>query len=131
MLDEVIEYVKHLQAQVHMMNRMNISPMTMPLLMQQQQQQQQQMQMSMMNSMGMGLGMGMGGMDINTMSLPNIQAGYHPSAFMHMPSWNGHATDRAVNPSAMATDPMFAFLACRSQVTNNVYYISLHSTSFY
>nr|GFC73475.1 transcription factor UNE10 [Tanacetum cinerariifolium] len=59
MLDEVIEYVKQMQAQVHMVNRMNLPPMMTPLVIQ-QQQHQQQMQMSMMNSMGLGMGMGMG-----------------------------------------------------------------------
>lgn len=43
MLDEVIEYLKQLQAQVNMMSRMNMSPMMLPLAM-----QQQQLQMSMM-----------------------------------------------------------------------------------
>ncbi|XP_047318267.1 transcription factor UNE10 [Impatiens glandulifera] len=67
-LDEVIEYLKQLQAQINMMNRMNMQPtstmnMMMPLAL------QQQLQMSMMNpntNMGMGMaaaaaaGMGMG-----------------------------------------------------------------------
>ncbi|KAL4562853.1 hypothetical protein LXL04_026884 [Taraxacum kok-saghyz] len=116
MLDEVIEYVKQLQAHVHMMSKMNMSSMMMPLAI---QQHQQQMQMAMMNSMGMagmGMGMGMGGMmDMNTIC-SNFPVGFHPSSFMHMPSWNPRATDQVTNTTAMAAaDPMSAFLASRSQ----------------
>lgn len=116
MLDEVIEYVKQLQAHVHMMSKMNMSSMMMPLAM-----QQQQMQMAMMNSMGMGMGMGMGVgvggmMDMNTIC-SNFPVGFHPSTFMHMPSWNHHPTDQVTNTAPMAAaNPMSAFLACRSQV---------------
>nr|XP_043620873.1 transcription factor UNE10-like [Erigeron canadensis] len=117
MLDEVIEYVKQLQAQVHMVNRMNISPMMLPLMM---QQQQQQMQLFMMNSMGMGMGMGVGGMDhTNTIgSLSNMSTGFLPSPFMHMPSWNIHPTERVMNTTTMTPDPMAAFLAFQSQPVN-------------
>ncbi|KAJ4727195.1 Transcription factor like [Melia azedarach] len=53
MLDEVIEYLKQLQAQVQMMSRMNMPPhMMLPMTM------QQQLQMSIMAPMGMGMGMG-------------------------------------------------------------------------
>ncbi|KAL4361395.1 hypothetical protein GQ457_04G032620 [Hibiscus cannabinus] len=56
MLDEVIDYLKQLQAQVHMMNRMNIPPMMLPMAM------QPQLPMPMMApAMGMGMGMGMNG----------------------------------------------------------------------
>ena len=51
MLDEVIEYLKQLQAQVQMMSRINMPPMMLPMAM------QQQLQMSMMAQMGMGMGM--------------------------------------------------------------------------
>ncbi|KAI3711271.1 hypothetical protein L2E82_41242 [Cichorium intybus] len=110
MLDEVIEYVKKLQAHVHMMSKMNMPSMMMPLAM----QQQQQMQMAMMNSMGMGMGMG-GMMDMNTIC-PNFQVGFHPSTFMHMPSWNHRYPDQVTNTTAMAAaDPMSAFLASQPQ----------------
>ncbi|XP_071731563.1 transcription factor PIF7 [Rutidosis leptorrhynchoides] len=60
MLDEVIDYLKNLQAQVQLMKNMQFQPqqMMMPIplqLQQQQQQQQQQFQMSMLaHRMGMG-----------------------------------------------------------------------------
>ncbi|KAK9910898.1 hypothetical protein M0R45_034834 [Rubus argutus] len=75
MLDEVIEYLKQLQAQVHMISRMNMPAMMLPMAM------QQQLQMSMMapRHMGMGIGMGMG-MDMNTIGRP--QHGRSPSAFL-------------------------------------------------
>ncbi|PWA89113.1 myc-type, basic helix-loop-helix (bHLH) domain-containing protein [Artemisia annua] len=135
MLDEVIEYLKQMQAQVHMVNRMNMPPMMMPLVMQQQQQQQQQMQMSMMNSMGLGMGMGMGmgmgfgGMDMNTMALSHLPTGFHPTTFMHMP-WNNHITDRVVNYGPMAGDPMSAFRLSRSQVIPYLHCIFLSIPKF-
>ena len=111
MLDEVIEYLKQLQAQVHVISRMNMPAMMLPMAM------QQQLQMSMMapRNMGMGIGMGMGmpgiGMDMNNIALPNI-AGVppvlHPTAFMApMTSWDG---------SAGGADPLSAYLACQSLV---------------
>ncbi|KAI3756821.1 hypothetical protein L1987_56644 [Smallanthus sonchifolius] len=116
MLDEVIEYLKQLQAQIHMMSRMSMPPMMMPLAM------QQQLQMAMMNPMGMGMGMGMGMpgvMDLNAIgsSLPNIpgmQPVFHPTTFMQpmMASWDMHPTKERV---ANHNDPMAAFLACQSQ----------------
>ncbi|KAL4567183.1 hypothetical protein LXL04_022758 [Taraxacum kok-saghyz] len=119
MLDEVIEYVKQLQAQIHMMGRMNMSPMMMPLAM---QQQQQQLQMAMMNPIGMGIGMGMGMpgvMDLNSIggnrsNIPGMPPMFQPSAFMQptMASWDMQNTgDRVPNQN----DPMAAFLACQSQ----------------
>ncbi|KAK6128148.1 hypothetical protein DH2020_038101 [Rehmannia glutinosa] len=66
MLDEVIEYLKQLQAQVHMMsNARNMPQMVMPLGM------QQQLQMSLLARMGMGMGMagmGMGMIDVNNLA---------------------------------------------------------------
>ena len=121
MLDEVIEYVKQLQAQIHMIGRMNMSPMMMPLAM----QQQQQLQMAMMNPIGMGIGMGMGMpgvMDLNSIggnrsNIPGMPPMFQPSAFMQptMASWDMQNTgDRVPNQN----DPMAAFLACQSQVFN-------------
>ncbi|KAL4633585.1 hypothetical protein ACB092_04G132500 [Castanea dentata] len=67
MLDEVIEYLKQLQAQVHQLMSMRSMPqMMMPLGM------QQHLQMSLLARMGMGmgvgLGMGMGMLDMSTIS---------------------------------------------------------------
>lgn len=120
MLDEVIEYLKQLQAQVHMISRMNMPAMMLPMAM------QQQLQMSMMapRHMGMGIGMGMGmGMDMNmnTIGRPNM-AGVppvlHPTAFMPMASWDGSASGaerlQAASTNVMP-DHLSAFLACQSQ----------------
>ncbi|KAG8388761.1 hypothetical protein BUALT_Bualt02G0158900 [Buddleja alternifolia] len=61
MLDEVIEHLKLLQAQIRMMSnaRSMMPQMVMPLGM------QQQLQMSLLARMGIGMGMGMGMVDIN------------------------------------------------------------------
>lgn len=54
MLDEVIEYLKQLQAQVQMMSMRSMAPqMVLPLGM------QQHLQMSLLARMGMGVGVGM------------------------------------------------------------------------
>ncbi|KAI3703241.1 hypothetical protein L1987_73171 [Smallanthus sonchifolius] len=117
MLDEVIEYLKQLQAQIHMMGRMNMPPMMMPLAM------PQQLQMAMMNQMGLGIGMGMampGVMDLNAIggSHPNITGMppvIHPPTFMPpmMASWDMQTTgDRVQNHN----DPMTAFLASQSHI---------------
>ncbi|XP_075492007.1 uncharacterized protein LOC142530112 isoform X1 [Primulina tabacum] len=59
MLDEVIEYLKQLQAQVQMLSNARAMPqMLMPLGM------QQQLQMSILGRMGIGMGMGPVGMGI-------------------------------------------------------------------
>nr|XP_043627598.1 transcription factor UNE10-like isoform X2 [Erigeron canadensis] len=127
MLDEVIEYLKQLQAQIHMIGRMNMSPMMMAM----QQQQQLQMAAMMNHPMTMGMagaamGMGMppppGVMDLNAIggNRPNIlgmPAGFHPASAFMQPSWDMHqagtAGDRRVTTNQ--NDPMAAFLACQSQ----------------
>nr|GLL40740.1 transcription factor UNE10 [Ipomoea trifida] len=134
MLDEVIEYLKQLQAQVQMMSRMNMSPMMFPLAM------QQQLQMSMMApaaaaAMGMNMaGMGMGVMDMNSVAaaagrsnIPGIPGLLHPAAasaaaaaFMPMAAWWENSLDRMPNAAAAAAssmmpDPLTAFLASQSQ----------------
>lgn len=117
MLDEVIEYLKQLQAQVHMMSRMNMSPMMMPMTL------QQQLQMSMMAQMGMGLGMtpmGMGVVDMNAINRPNVAANgispvLHPTPFLPLTPWDGSG-DRLPTPQTMVSDPLATFLACQSQV---------------
>ncbi|KAF8032356.1 hypothetical protein BT93_D1315 [Corymbia citriodora subsp. variegata] len=126
-LDEVIEYLKQLQAQVQMVNRMNMQPMMMPTM-----AMQQQLQMSMMGPMGMGLGMvgmgmpGMGMMDMNALgrtNLAGIPPVLHPAAaaaFMPMGSWDGAgAGDRGSSAATAAPmvmpDPLSPFLASQSQ----------------
>ncbi|XP_019188967.1 PREDICTED: transcription factor UNE10 [Ipomoea nil] len=130
MLDEVIEYLKQLQAQVQMMSRMNMSPMMFPLAM------QQQLQMSMMApaaaaAMGMNMGMGMGVMDMNSVAaaagrsnIPGIPGLLHPAAasaaaaaFMPMAAWWENSLDRmpTAAASSMMPDPLTAFLASQSQ----------------
>ncbi|KAA8515906.1 hypothetical protein F0562_019085 [Nyssa sinensis] len=110
MLDEVIEYLKQLQAQVQMMGRMNMSQMMLPMTL------QQQLQMSMMAQIGMGMGMGvgMGVMDMNTIGT-GIPPLLHPAAFMPLTSWDGIADRTLPTPATVMPDPMSAFLACQSQ----------------
>ncbi|KAL8210358.1 hypothetical protein R6Q57_007090 [Mikania cordata] len=126
MLDEVIEYVKQLQAQIHMMGRINMSPMMMPLAM-----QQQQLQMAMLNPMGMGLGMGMGMamppgvIDIGGShpNIPGMQPVFHPSAPFVQPlmaPWEMNNTGDHVSvsipvPVSNHNDPVANFLASQSQ----------------
>ncbi|XP_057487136.1 transcription factor UNE10-like isoform X2 [Actinidia eriantha] len=119
MLDEVIEYLKQLQAQVQMMGRMNMNPsmnMMLPMTTLQQQLQFSAM-MAAVAPMGMGMpGMGMGPMgcmDINAIAsrpnIPRIHPVLHPAANAFMPrtaaSWDG----------AGPGDPLSTFLACQSQ----------------
>lgn len=114
MLDEVIEYLKQLQAQVQMMSRMNMQPMMLPLAL------QQQLQMSMMAPMSMGMagmGMGMGVMDMNTIAarsnMTGIPPALHPTAFIPLTTWDGSGGHDRLQ--ATAADPMSAFLACQTQ----------------
>lgn len=104
MLDEVIEYLKQLQAQVQVMSRMNMPPMMLPMAM------QQQLQMSMLSSLGMGMGV----MDMNSMSRPNI-TGMPPllPPFLPLASWDGLGDRLQASPM---TDPLSTFLACQPQV---------------
>lgn len=114
MLDEVIEYLKNLQAQIQMMSRMNMPAMMLPMAM------QQQLQMSMMAAAPRNMGM-----DMNTMGRPNIPVispVLHPTAFMPMASWDGSGGDRSASATAMP-DPLSAFLACQSQVCLCLYYM--------
>ncbi|XP_050203548.1 transcription factor UNE10 isoform X2 [Mercurialis annua] len=110
MLDEVIEYLKQLQAQINMMSRMNMQPMMMPMPM------QQQLQMSMLAPMSMGMnlaGMGMGVMDMNR---PNMAPVLHPAAAFMAPmtTWDGSGGGQ-VSSAPVMPDPLAAFLACQSQ----------------
>lgn len=94
MLDEVIEYLKQLQAQVQMMSRMNMPSMMM----------QQQLQMSMM---AQAMGMGMGVMDINTIG--------RAAAMPPVMPWDIQPADRLpVQP--LMPDFLSAYMNCQSQV---------------
>ncbi|XP_040938664.1 transcription factor UNE10 isoform X2 [Gossypium hirsutum] len=104
MLDEVIEYLKQLQAQVQMMSRMNLPSMML----------QHQLQMSMMAPMGMGMSV----MDMNFMGRPNI-IGISPvlsNPFMTMNTpWDGSNNNDRLQQAASMTDPLSTFLASQSQ----------------
>lgn len=108
MLDEVIEYLKQLQAQVHVMSRMNMPSMMMPLAM-----QQQHIQMSMM-----GMGMGMGGlMDLNSIGRAAAMPPQAATTAAFMPtasSWDVQH-DRFHSQPTVMPDLLSAFLACQSQ----------------
>lgn len=103
MLDEVIDYLKQLKAQVQMMinvrNNMPQMNMMMPLGM------QQQLQMSLLARMGMGVGLGtgMGMLDMNTMAAAAAAARSAPQS-LPPPMYS---------PAASVTlpDPYCAFLA--------------------
>lgn len=131
MLDEVIEYLKQLQAQIQMMSRINM-PMMLPMA-----AMQQQLPMASLMATPMGLGMGMAGMGmgmalgidhLNMMATRSgLAAGMspmlHPTAFMPMAAWDGGTYDqRQPSPSTMIADPISAFLACQSQVTTLNHY---------
>ncbi|PIN08490.1 Transcriptional repressors of the hairy/E(spl) family (contains HLH) [Handroanthus impetiginosus] len=112
MLDEVIEYLKQLQAQVQMMSRMNMPSMMLPLAF------QQQLQMSMMAHPA-AMAMGMGVMDINAIgraaaALPPVLP--PAAAFMPMPTWDMQG-DRLQPPPPppIMPDLLSAFLACQPQ----------------
>lgn len=73
MLDEVINYLKQLQAQIQVMNMTSMPQMILPLAM------QQQLQMSMLARMGAaGLGIGMGMVNINNMAAQTGGSGPSP-----------------------------------------------------
>ncbi|KAI3726863.1 hypothetical protein L1987_66669 [Smallanthus sonchifolius] len=115
MLDEVIDYLKKLQAHVQIMKNMSIPPQQMmipvPLQLQQQQlqQQQQQLQMSMIARMGMGLGLQIG-------MPPPAQHPFMVPQVMINPLHIG-ATSQTIhnhpttNTTAPYSDPHNAFLA--------------------
>lgn len=89
MLDEVIEHLKQLQAQVQMMSTCNIPQMMMPI------ELQQQLQMSLLARMGMGAGLGMNmGSMLNMTNLAQTVSQPH-SSLIHP------------NPASMASTPTF------------------------
>jgi hypothetical protein len=111
MLDEVIDYLQQLQAQVRVMSRM--SSMTMPMAM-------PQLQMSVMAQMAQGM-----------MNMASIaQPGYVPRPMMHPPlpfiplPWAaaaaGAVADRAPQPGGgTLPDAFAAFLACQQAQAQN------------
>ncbi|KAK7411373.1 hypothetical protein VNO78_02806 [Psophocarpus tetragonolobus] len=94
MLDEVINYLKQLQAQIQVMNMASMPQMMVPLAM------QQQLQMSMLARMGAaGLGMGMGLVNMN-----NIAA--QPSGPRSLPQLMQQTSTVGSTPPP-ATAPLF------------------------
>ncbi|KAI7985316.1 Transcription factor UNE10 [Camellia lanceoleosa] len=112
MLDEVIEYLKQLQAQVHMMSSArNMPQMMMPLAM------QQHIQMSLLARMGMGVGLG--GL-IHPPPVASVAPTFVPPPFMMPPMIPTRAQapptpDATVsNNSVPFPDPYCTFLAQQS-----------------
>ncbi|XP_057516035.1 transcription factor PIF7-like [Amaranthus tricolor] len=123
MLDEVIEYLKQLQAQVQMMTNARFMPqLMMPLGMQQHLQQ-----MSLLARMGMGAGLGMGiGMNdaanqtitqiMHPTQVANAASAFVPPAFVvpqMMPAANQqpNPADPGASTSAALQDPYSTLLA--------------------
>ncbi|XP_016464652.2 transcription factor UNE10 isoform X2 [Nicotiana tabacum] len=102
MLDEVINYLKQLQAQVQLMNSVrNMAPqMMMPLGM------HQHIQMSLLARMGMGVGLGMG-MGMFDMTALARAAAPHQSLTTHYPIH----TNPIANPTNPFIPPAFAMPA--------------------
>ncbi|KAL9253477.1 Transcription factor UNE10-like protein [Drosera capensis] len=114
MLDEVIEYIKQLQAQVHIMSARNM-PMMMPLGM---QQHLQVPFLARSMGMGVGLGMGLGMLDMSHLPRPALAHLLHPSLlgptwtspFMVPPSIPQPSSDTGNFSSAVIPDPYSTFL---------------------
>ena len=103
MLDEVIDYMKQLQAQVNMISRMTMPSMMMPLSM---------LQMSMMTpSMGMAMPMPMHRMGVIDIGHATGMPPMMPSAaaFMSMPPWD-------IQPPPPTPDFLSNYFATQSQV---------------
>ncbi|KAJ3699783.1 hypothetical protein LUZ61_003488 [Rhynchospora tenuis] len=118
MLDEVIDYLKQLQAQVNMMSRMMMPMTPMPQL--QMSMMANMAQMAQMAQMGMSVGPPM--MNLGSMGQP---AGYsampsppllHPSTFVPFPAtaWDGSSDRLKQAGGSTMTDPFSAFLACQA-----------------
>ncbi|XP_047964459.1 transcription factor UNE10-like [Salvia hispanica] len=102
MLDEVIDYMKQLQAQVNMISRMTMPSMMMPLSM---------LQMSMMTpSMGMAMPMPMHRMGVIDIGHATGMPPMMPSAaaFMSMPPWD-------IQPPPPTPDFLSNYFATQSQ----------------
>ncbi|KAL1540090.1 transcription factor UNE10-like [Salvia divinorum] len=107
MLDEVIEYMKQLQAQVQIINRMTMPSVMMPLSM---------LQMSMMTpSMGMAMPMPMHRMGVIDIGRAAGMPTMMPSAaaFMPMPPWD-------IQPPPPTPDFLSNYFATQSQPTMTI-----------
>lgn len=95
MLDEVIEHLKQLQAQVQMMSSRNIPHMMMPLGM------QQQLQMSLLARMGMGAAPGLNfGSMLDMTNIARTASQPHPS-LIHPNSATTAVTPTFIPPQFM------------------------------
>ncbi|XP_057532201.1 transcription factor UNE10-like isoform X2 [Amaranthus tricolor] len=130
MLDEVIEYLKQLQAQVQMLSRMSLPSMLMPLAIQHQLQTPMMAPINM--GMGMGIGIGMGiGMDHMNMNMnligrpqvggmpPHLLNYMNPSSYNMIASSDGNSGGSGEHfllpqGTVLLTDPLSAYLACQS-----------------
>ncbi|XP_012080335.1 transcription factor PIF7 isoform X2 [Jatropha curcas] len=111
MLDEVIEYLKQLQAQVQVMSVSRNMPHHMMMMQQQQHHLHQMSLLARMGMAGVGLGMGMGMLDINSMPPQTISP---PSlaAATAAPTYVGPPPPPAVNHGSVPLpDPYCSFLA--------------------
>ncbi|KAI3970849.1 hypothetical protein MKX01_024496 [Papaver californicum] len=121
MLEEVVEYLKRLQAQIHDMMSINnrttsmaMQPQMMMPMALQRQQQQHQLQMSLLAAnMGMGLGMGVNPA-VSCAAPSNAQIPPQPPFLMH-PMMQAHllsaSSDYHHVPNAMPVEPYYSFLA--------------------
>lgn len=115
LLDEVIQYLKQLQTQVHVMStttraipQIMINPLTM-------QQLQQQMSILARMGMGAGLGMGMGMLDMNTLA----RSASSSSIFQHglIPTNTATTTNPIASMTPTFVPPHFVVPATAVQVS--------------
>ncbi|XP_042419534.1 transcription factor UNE10-like [Zingiber officinale] len=114
MLDEVIEYLKQLQAQIQMMSKFNMMmPMAQAAAMPQLQMPVMTAHVPQMPQMGMGLGL----MDLASMSRPMPPPAFpllNPSAFLPFMSaggWDASGDHRRL--AGVLPDPYTALMACQ------------------
>ncbi|XP_042431388.1 transcription factor UNE10-like isoform X1 [Zingiber officinale] len=114
MLDEVIEYLKQLQAQIQMMSKFNMMmPMAQAAAMPQLQMPVMAAHVPQMPQMGMGLGL----MDLASMSRPMPPPAFpllNPSAFLPFMSaggWDASGDHRRL--AGVLPDPYTALMACQ------------------
>ncbi|WOL10189.1 transcription factor UNE10 [Canna indica] len=121
MLDEVIEHLKQLQAQIQMMSQMNNIMMPVAAAMAPPQIPMPLMAAHLAHvSQLPQLGMGMGMMDLASFSRsmrPSLPMLYPPS-FLSLPAatmgvWDGSSSDRRSGGGTILPDPYSTFLACQ------------------
>ena len=88
-LDEVIEYLKQLQAQVKMMSARNISQMMTMMMPPHLQMQQLHLQMSLLARMKMRMGIGIG---LGMLNMSTVARFSSRPPLVHGPSISAHAT---------------------------------------